>query len=145
MGDSGKSFVEAAEDVRLLSSAYERAAASVSRQLNDIEKRIRQMDEQTAALMKSNKDTNLSITRLSKNITQQDEICTRAAERHYLEKAAAISDYIKKISQSSHHIDALQHQTLSDIERIGDSFMSEQEARKALEHIVDQLIEHMRE
>ena len=94
--------------------------------------------------MKSNKDTNLSISRLSKNITQQDEICTRAAERHYLEKAAAISDYIKRISQSSHHIDELQHQTLSDIEHIGDSFMSEQEARKELEQIVDQLIESMR-
>ena len=122
MGDSGKSFVEAAEDVRMLSSAYGRVAA----------------------LMKAGKDTNLSISRLSKNITQQDEICTRAAERHYLEKAAAISDYIKKLSQSSQHIDALQRQTLSDIERIGDSFMSEQEARKELEHIVDQLIESMR-
>ncbi len=144
MGDSGKSFVEAAEDVRMLSSAYERAAATVNRQLNDLEKRIHQIDEQVAALMKAGKDTNLSISRLSKNITQQDEICTRAAERHYLEKAAAISDYIKKISQSSQHIDALQHQTLSDIERIGDSFMSEQEARKELEHIVDQLIESMR-
>ena len=144
MGDSGKSFVEAAEDVRMLSSAYERAAAVVERQINDLEKRLRQMDEQVAALMKAGKDTNLSISRLSKNITQQDEICTRAAERHYLEKAAAISDYIKKISQSSQHIDALQHQTLSDIERIGDSFMSEQEARKELEHIVDQLIESIR-
>ena len=99
---------------------------------------------QTAALLKSNKDTNASISRLSKNITQQDEICTRAAERHYLEKAAAISEYIKRISQNSHQIDALQHQTLSDIEEIGTSFMSEQEARKGLEQIVDQLIGNMR-
>mgnify|MGYP001027184136 CR=1 FL=1 len=144
MGDIGIAFVEAAEDVRMLSSAYERAAAAVARQLDEMDRRIRQLDEQVAALMKSNKDTNLSISRLSKNITQQDEICTRAAERHYLEKAAAISDYIKRISQSSHHIDALQHQTLSDIEHIGDSFMSEQEARKELEQIVDQLIESMR-
>jgi len=143
MGDAGKNFVEASEDVRLLSSAYERAAATVRRYLDDMEKRIYQLEEQTAALLKSNKDTNVSISRLSKNITQQDEICTRAAERHYLEKAAAISDYIKKISQNSHRIDALQHQTLSDIEHIGDSFMSEQEARKELEHIVDQLIGSM--
>lgn len=144
MGDIGKTFVEAAEDVRMLSSAYERAAGAVARQLDEMDRRIRQLDEQVAALMKSNKDTNLSISRLSKNITQQDEICTRAAERHYLEKAAAISDYIKRISQSSHHIDELQHQTLSDIERIGDSFMSEQEARKELEQIVEQLIGSIR-
>ena len=144
MGDSGKGFVEASEDVRMLSSAYERAAQVVERQLNDMEKRLRQLDEQVAALLKSNKDTNASISRLSKNITQQDEICTRAAERHYLEKAAAISEYIKKLSQSTQQIDTLQHQTLSDIENIGTSFMNEQEARKGLETIVDQLIGNMR-
>ena len=144
MGDSGKGFVEASEDVRMLSSAYERAAQVVARQLNDMEKRLRQLDEQVAALLKSNKDTNASISRLSKNITQQDEICTRAAERHYLEKAAAISEYIKKLSQSTQQIDTLKHQTLSDIENIGTSFMNEQEARKGLETIVDQLIGNMR-
>lgn len=144
MGDSGKGFVEASEDVRMLSSAYERAAQVVARQLNDMEKRLRQLDEQVAALLKSNKDTNASISRLSKNITQQDEICTRAAERHYLEKAAAISEYIKKLSQSTQQIDTLQHQTLSDIENIGTSFMNEQDARKGLETIVDQLIGNMR-
>ena len=144
MGDSGKGFVEASEDVRMLSSAYERAAQVVARQLNDMEKRLRQLDEQVAALLKSNKDTNASISRLSKNITQQDEICTRAAERHYLEKAAAISEYIKKLSQSTQQIDTLQHQTLSDIENIGTSFMNEQEARKGLETIVEQLIGNMR-
>lgn len=144
MGEAGKSFVDAAEDVRMLSSAYERAAQAAGRQLNDMEKRIRQLEEQAAALMKSGKDTNASIARLSKNITQQDEICTRAAERHYLEKAAAISEYIKKISQNNQQIDTLQHQTLSGIETIGTSFMNEQEARKALEQIVDQLIGSMR-
>ena len=144
MGDSGKGFVEASEDGRMLSSAYERAAQVVARKLSDLEKRLRQLDEQVAALLKSNKDTNASISRLSKNITQQDEICTRAAERHYLEKAAAISEYIKKLSQSTQQIDTLQHQTLSDIENIGTSFMNEQEARKGLETIVDQLIGNMR-
>ncbi len=144
MGDSGKGFVEASEDVRMLSSAYERAAQSVARQLDDMGRRLRQLDEQVAALLKSNKDTNASVSRLSKNITQQDEICTRAAERHYLEKAAAISEYIKKLSQSTQQIDTLQHQTLSDIENIGTSFMNEQEARKGLETIVDQLIGNLR-
>ncbi len=144
MGDVGKAFVEASEDVRMLSSAYERAAAATARQLDAMERRIRKLDEQTSALLRSNKDTNLSISRLSKNITQQDEICTRAAERHYLEKAAAISDYIKKISQSSHHIESLQQQTLSDIEHIGESFMSEQEARKGLEQLVEKMLGDMR-
>lgn len=144
MGDTGKKFVEASEDVRLLSSAYERAASTAGRKMDDIQKRISQIEEQTAAMAKACKDNNLSVSRLFKNITEQDEICTKAAERHYLEKTAAISDYLKKISQRYHTIDSLQHQTLKDIEHIGESFMNEQEARKELEHIVDQIIESMR-
>ncbi len=144
MGEIGKSFIEASEDVRLLSSAYERAAAVAGRKLDDLEKRISQLETQTAALIKACKDNSLNITRLSKNISEQEEICERAAGRHYLEKAAAISDFLKKLSQKHDTIDSLQHQTLSDIERIGESFMNEQEARKELEHIVDQIIESMR-
>lgn len=144
MGEAGKSFVEASEDVRLLSSAYERAAASAGRKMDDIEKRIGQIETQTAALTNTCKDNSLSVSRLSQNALEQEEICTRAAERHYLEKAAAISDYIKKISSKFDAIDSLQHQTLSDIEHIGESFMNEQEARKELEQITDQMIESMR-
>ena len=144
MGEAGKEFIAASEEVRLLSSAYERAAGTAGRQIDDIEKRISQLEEQVVALTKPCKDSNTSISRLSKNITEQNEICMRAAERHYLEKAAAISDLIKQISQNNEAIDALQHETLTDIEQIGESFMSEQEARKDLEHIVDQIIESMR-
>lgn len=144
MGESGKKFVEASEDVRLLSSAYERAASAAGHKMDDIQKRISQVEEQTAAMAKACKDNSLSVSRLFKNITEQDEICTKAAGRHYLEKTAAISDCLKKISQRYNTIDSLQHQTLKEIEHIGESFMNEQEARKELEHIVDQIIESMR-
>lgn len=144
MGDIGKKFIEASEEVRLLSSAYERAAGTAGRQMDAIEKRIQQMDEQVEALSRSSKDSNAAVSRLSKNISGQEEICAKASERHYLEKAAAISDVIKKLSKNNGTIDALQHQTLADMEHIGESFMNEQEARKGLENIADQLVKDLR-
>ena len=141
MGESGRKFIEAAEEVRLLSSAYERAAQLSAQQLDGMEKRISQLEAQTAALTKSCKENNACVTRLSKSVSEQDEICTNAAERHYLEKAAAISDNLKKISQNNNTIDSFSHQTLNDIENLGESFMSEQEARKELENIVDQIVQ----
>lgn len=141
MGESGRKFIEAAEEVRLLSSAYERAAQLSAQQLDGMEKRISQLEAQTAALTKSCKENNACVTRLSKSVSEQDEICTNAAERHYLEKAAAISDNLKKISQNNNTIDSFSHQTLNDIENLGESFMSEQEARKDLENIVDQIVQ----
>lgn len=144
MGDTGKKFVEASEEVRVLSSAYERAAGNAVRQIDDVSRRIRKLEEQLEALTKLCKDNSAAFSRLSKDIAQQGEICEKAAERHYLEKTAAISDAVKKLANSSSTIDSLQHQTLSDIEHIGESFINEQEARKDLESIVDQLMKAMR-
>lgn len=141
MGESGKRFIEAAEEVRLLSSAYERAAQMSVQQLNGMEKRIGQLEEHTDALSKSCRDSDAYVSRISKTMSEQDEVCARAAERHYLEKTAAISDNLKKFSQNNDTINSLSHQTLTDIEHLGESFMSEQEARKDLETIVDQIVQ----
>ncbi len=141
MGESGRRFIEAAEEVRLLSSTYERAAQLSVQQLDGMEKRISHLQEHTEALVKSCRDSESCVSRISKSMSEQDEICNRAAERHYLEKTAAISDNLKKFSHNNETINSLSHQTLADIEHLGESFMSEQEARKDLETIVDQIVQ----
>ena len=52
MGESGRRFIEAAEEVRLLSSTYERAAQLSVQQLDGMEKRISHLQEHTEALAK---------------------------------------------------------------------------------------------
>lgn len=141
MGESGRRFIEAAEEVRLLSSAYERAAQLSVQQLGGMEKRIGQLEEHAGVLEKSCRDSDACASRISKSMSEQDEICARAAGRHYLEKTAAISDNLKKFSHNNETINSLSHQTLTDIEHLGESFMSEQEARKDLETIVDQIVQ----
>ncbi len=140
MGESGRQFIGAAEDVRQLSVAYEHAADAASKQLGELEGRIGQLESQLAALTKAHKDSSQSVAQISKSAAESDEIWKRNQMQAYVKKLAALTDQIKKISQSHDIIHVLQHQTLDQIEHIGESFVEEQEARKELERIFDQIV-----
>jgi len=135
MGESGRSFIAAAEDVRQMSCAYEQAAQSAAEQLAELERKIQEMEKQALGLAKGLSDGQSSITRLSKSILDQEKLCTNAVQRAVPKKMTALADCLKTMSQSHRTIGALQQQTLDEMEHIGKSFMEEQEARKELEEI----------
>lgn len=139
MGESGRQFIGAAEDVRQLANAYESAAQAVSQRLAGMETQIRKLEEQAGGLAKILKDSETSLSRLSKSISENEDKCIGAAGKEFSKKIGALSDNLKKISQNNDTIHSLQDQTLSEIERIGQSFMDEQEARKELERIFEQI------
>lgn len=139
MGESGRQFIGAAEDVRQLANAYESAAQAVGQRLAGMETQIRRLEEQAGGMAKILKDSETSLSRLSKSISENEEQCIGAAKKELSKKIGALSDNLKKISQNNDTIHSLQDQTLSEIERIGQSFMDEQEARKELERIFEQI------
>lgn len=139
MGESGRQFIGAAEDVRQLANAYESAAQTVGQRLAGMETQIRRLEEQAGGMAKILKDSETSLSRLSKSISENEEQCIGAAKKELSKKVGALSDNLKKISQNNDTIHSLQDQTLSEIERIGQSFMDEQEARKELERIFEQI------
>lgn len=139
MGESGRQFIGAAEDVRQLASSYEHAAGTALQKLEGMEDGICRMEEQAGELAKTVKDSGTSIARLSKGISENEDKCSRAAKRTLSGKITVLSDNLKQITQNNDTIHALQEQTLSEIERIGQSFIDEQEARKGLERVFEQI------
>ncbi len=139
MGESGRRFIAAAEDVRQMSSAYEQAAQSALDQLAEMEGRLRELEKQALSLTKGLADGQSGMTQLSKAIANQEELCANATKRAVPKKMATLTDCLKRMSQSQHAIGVLQQQTLDEMEHIGKSFMEEQEARKELEEIASQV------
>lgn len=139
LGESGRDFISAAEDVRQMSSAYEQAAQSASLLLSELEGHMLEMEKQSLELSKELSDGKTSIAHLSKNILENEELCEKSVQRAVPKKMSALTEYLKKMSQSQHDIGVLQQQTLDEMEHIGKSFMEEQEARKELEQIASEI------
>lgn len=71
MGEAGKSFIAAAEDVRTFSEEYARAAAEAGRMLSDMKQKITQLEEQAKSLNELLRENNISMSRVLKEQNKQ--------------------------------------------------------------------------
>lgn len=71
MGDAGKNFIAAAEDVRTFSEEYAKGAAEASAMLSEMTRKIAALEEQTKALNDLLKENNISMSKVLKEQTKQ--------------------------------------------------------------------------
>ncbi len=144
LGAGGRKFIDAAEDVRKLSSSYESAAKEVGSQMDEVRVQFEQMGKQVRELTEALKKDGQSVAHLSKIHAEAEDLCAQAAGQAYSEKALALTAILKKISQNHETIASLQRQSLSAIQLINASLRDEQEARKEMERIFDSMGEHLK-
>lgn len=70
MGESGSSFIAAAEEIRTFSENYEREAREMQAQLNQSEARNAELEEQVRHLNELLKENNISMSKLYKDSAQ---------------------------------------------------------------------------
>ena len=71
MGDAGKNFIAAAEDVRTFSEEFAKGAAEAGVMLAEMNQRIAELEEQTKALNELLKENNISMSKVLKEQTKQ--------------------------------------------------------------------------
>lgn len=71
MGDAGKNFIAAAEDIRTFSEEYARAAVEAGTILSDIKQKIVHLEEQSKLLNELLKENNISMSRVLKEQNKQ--------------------------------------------------------------------------
>ena len=71
MGDAGKNFIAAAEDVRTFSEEYAKGAAEAGAMLSEMQQKIADLEEQTKSLNELLKENNISMSKVLKEQTKQ--------------------------------------------------------------------------
>lgn len=145
LGESGRQFVGAAEDVRQLSGSYEHTAESISSQLEGIQDVMEQLKQQTGGLVEVVKKEGQSASRLSHIQEDAQKLCSQIAGQAYSEKALAMTAILRKISQNQEQTASLQRQVLSGLQLVCASLEDEQEARMELERIHEQMTQSLGE
>ena len=145
LGDSGRQFVGAAEDVRQLSGSYEHTAQSISSQLEGMQGVMEQVRQQTGSLAEAMRKDGQSATRLFHTQEDAQNLCSRIASQAYSEKALALTAILRKISQNHDQIASLQRQALSGIQLVCAGLDDEQEARMEMERIHGQIEQCLRQ
>jgi len=143
MGRDGERFIGAAEDIRRISVEYEEKAQEAERQLAGMSERVRQLEEQVGNMAKYLDDSNASVARLSADFSEKEKLLGGMKGKTYLDKAETMADWLKEIAGNHETITSLQNKTMSEMENIGESFMDEQKARKELERLFGEIMDHL--
>ncbi len=95
MGESGKQYVNATEEIRLLASNYENIARDMKNQVKAQEEKISELEEQIRLLIGLLKENNVSTIKLMKLNTQTDEM---AKESNFITDKSVIEELKKEIT-----------------------------------------------
>lgn len=140
MGDSGRKFVDAAEEIRSFSSQYEETATTIVAQLKESEKKNQELEEQVKHLNTLLRDNNVAMGRVLKD--SMVEVDHYKREGGHL-KAAYLQDALDAAAafaeKETETIDR-QESILLQMEGIGEEFMEQRECCEELENICKEVM-----
>lgn len=94
LGDIGKQFVEASEEIRQNAMAFEQKAASMRGELEDAYKRIDELEEVVGRLVSLMKENNMGTTRLLKKSQETQQVVANSSMRDFTEDMLLIRDKV---------------------------------------------------
>ncbi len=94
MGDSGKQFVAAAEEIRQTALTFEKKAASAKDELEQSKKRIVELEETVGRLVSLMKENNMGTTRLLKKCQESNKAVKESSMRDFSEDLILIRDAV---------------------------------------------------
>jgi len=94
MGESGKGFVLAAEEIRQTAVSYEKAAAAMKEEVETSYKKIAEMEETIAHLVALLKENNIGTAKLFKKCQETQKCMEKSSMRDFSEDLILIRDKV---------------------------------------------------
>ena len=97
MGDNGKGFVQAAEEIRQTAVSYEKAAAAMKEEVEASRAKISEMEETITHLISLLKDNNVGTAKLFKKCQETQKLAENAKMRDFSDDIILIRDKVVNI------------------------------------------------
>lgn len=97
MGDSGKGFVLAAEEIRQTAVSYEKAAATMKEEIEASREKINELEETITHLISLMKENNVGTAKLFKKCQETQKIAEKVSIRDFSDDLIMIRDKVVNI------------------------------------------------
>lgn len=145
MGDSGRQFVAAAEEIRIYASYYDRAVDELRAKMEQSEARIGELEEQIKHLVKLLKGNNVGTAKLMRSL---EELSAAAKERRtdpVSGELSALKGQVTILKNADEEIIKSEERNRMQLEDMVEEFTSQQEGMKELFDRMDALHRHVSE
>ncbi len=143
LGESGKQFVTAAEDIRSYAANYDAVIAESRMQLEESEKKIGELEEQMHHLIGLLKENNIATARLMKSCSDVVRQADATGEAKLSEQLAGVVSEITALRNADEEIVKSEERNRMQLEDLAEEFRSQQKNQDEIYQMVDPLYRHV--
>lgn len=143
LGESGKQFVTAAEDIRSYAANYDAVIAESRVQLEESGQRIAELEEQLHHLIGLLKENNIATARLMKSCADVVRQADAAGETKVSEQLTGIANGITSLRNADEEITKSEERNRMQLEDLAEEFRSQQKNQEEIYQMVDPLYRHV--
>lgn len=148
MGESGRGFVTAAEEIRQTAISYEKAAVSLKEEVEASRLKIAEMEEKIAHLISLMKDNNIGTAKLLKKCQETQNCMENSGMRDFSEDMIQIRDKIVAVRNLDEEIAKNAERSKIQLSDIQEDLQNQKEEIAEIEsdllHLLDSAEEQLR-
>ncbi len=143
LGEDGRQFVEAAEDIRTYAANYDKVIAQTREQLQQSDDRLNELEKQVHHLITLLKENNIATAKLMKLCQDAVDKADALSQNPLMDDFIEIQNKMSTLRNADEEIVKSEERNRMQVDDLNEEFLAQQKNQKEIFRMIDPLYRHL--
>lgn len=143
LGEDGRQFVEAAEDIRTYAANYDKVIAQTREQLQQSDNRLNELEKQVHHLITLMKENNIATAKLMKLCQDAVNKADALSQNPLMDDFIEIQNQMSTLRNADEEIVKSEERNRMQVDDLNEEFLAQQKNQKEIFRMIDPLYRHL--
>lgn len=143
LGEDGRQFVEAAEDIRTYAANYDKVIAQTREQLEQSDERLNELEKQVHYLITLLKENNIAISKMMKLCQDAVNKADILSQNPLTDDFIEIQNKMSMLRNADEEIVKSEERNRMQVDDLNEEFLAQQKNQKEIFRMIDPLYRHL--
>ena len=143
LGEDGRQFVEAAEDIRTYAANYDKVIAQTREQLEQSDDRLNELEKQVHHLITLLKENNIATAKLMKLCQDAVNKADALSQNPLIDDFIEIQNQMSALRNADEEIVKSEERNRMQVDDLNEEFLAQQKNQKEIFRMIDPLYRHL--
>lgn len=143
LGEDGRQFVEAAEDIRTYAANYDKVIAQTREQLQQSDDRLNELEKQVHHLITLMKENNIATAKLMKLCQDAVNKADALSQNPLMDDFIEIQNQMSTLRNADEEIVKSEERNRMQVDDLNEEFLAQQKNQKEIFRMIDPLYRHL--
>ena len=143
LGEDGRQFVEAAEDIRTYAANYDKVIAQTREQLQQSDDRLNELEKQVHHLITLLKENNIATAKLMKLCQDAVDKADALSQNPLMDDFIEIQNNMSTLRNADEEIVKSEERNRMQVDDLNEEFLAQQKNQKEIFRMIDPLYRHL--